>query len=190
MLANGQEVVRILGVGRAVHNIRYCPYHNYAGNFPMIQISRRAALIGAAGLVSSLAAIAALPARAAKSPVLVEDGHAIGGVDTVAYFAGNGPVKGKSDFSHDWKGARWLFASAENRDKFAADPMQYAPKYGGYCAFAVAKGKLKSIDPEAWSLIDGNLYLNYSLGVRKKWRKDTAGYIAQANENWPGILTS
>ncbi|MEM9682103.1 MAG: YHS domain-containing (seleno)protein [Pseudomonadota bacterium] len=156
----------------------------------MIQISRRAALIGTAGLVSSLTALSALPARAAKSAVFVTDGQAIRGVDTVAYFAGNGPVNGKSDFSHSWQGAQWLFASAENRDKFAADPERYAPKYGGYCAYAVAKGALKSIEPEAWTLIDDKLYLNFSLGVRERWLKDTAGYIAEANANWPGILTS
>ncbi|MCG8542572.1 MAG: YHS domain-containing protein [Alphaproteobacteria bacterium] len=156
----------------------------------MIHLTRRSALIGTAGLVSGLASFAIMPAQAASSPVYSSGGSAIRGVDPVAYFAGNGPVEGKSDFSHEWKGARWLFASAENRDKFAADPMRYAPQYGGYCAFAVAKGKLKSIVPEAWSLVDGKLYLNYSLRVRDKWRKDTADYIAEADANWPGVLSS
>lgn len=156
----------------------------------MIQITRRSALIGTAGLVSGLATFAALPAHAASDPVFSSGGDAIRGVDPVAYFAGNGPVKGKTDFSHEWKGARWLFASAENRDKFAAEPMRYAPQYGGYCAFAIAKGKTKSIVPEAWSIIDDKLYLNYSLRVRDKWRKDTAGYIKQADANWPGVLSS
>lgn len=155
----------------------------------MIQISRRSALIGTVGLVSGLATFAALPARAGSAPVFSDGGNAIRGVDTVAYFAGNGPVKGKSEFSHEFKGAKWLFASAENRDKFTANPMRYAPQYGGYCAFAIAKGKTKSIDPEAWTIIDDKLYLNYSLGVRKKWLKDTAGYIKQADANWPGVLS-
>lgn len=156
----------------------------------MTQISRRSALIGTAGLVSGLATFAALPAQAGSAPVYSDGGTAIRGVDTVAYFAGNGPVEGKADFSHEWKDAKWLFASAENRDKFAADPMRYAPQYGGYCAFAIAKGKTKSIVPEAWTIIDDKLYLNYSLRVRDKWREDTAGWIKRADENWPGVLSS
>ena len=156
----------------------------------MTQITRRSALIGTVGLVSGLATFAALPARAGSAPVFSADGLAIRGADTVAYFAGKGPVDGKSVFSHEWKGAKWLFASAENRDKFAANPMRYAPQYGGYCAFAIAKGKTKSIVPEAWTIIDDKLYLNYSLGVRKRWLKDTAGYINQADANWPGVLSS
>ena len=155
----------------------------------MIQVSRRTALIGAAGLVSGLVAVSALPARAGKSPVFKNfRGRAIRGVDPVAYFAGKGPVDGDSDFSHEWKGARWLFASAENRDKFAADPERYAPQYGGYCAWAVSQGYTASIDPEAWSLVDGKLYLNYSLSVRETWNQDIPGNIAKANANWPGVL--
>ena len=30
----------------------------------------------------------------------------------------------------------WLFATAENRDRFQAEPERYAPQYGGYCAYA------------------------------------------------------
>jgi hypothetical protein len=41
-------------------------------------------------------------------------------------------VKGKSEFSFKWNDAKWLFASAGNRDLFTADPERYAPQYGGY----------------------------------------------------------
>jgi YHS domain-containing protein len=59
-------------------------------------------------------------------------GVAIKGYDTVAYHTENRAVKGKSQFSHKWNDAKWYFASAENRDLFAADPERYAPQYGGY----------------------------------------------------------
>jgi hypothetical protein len=84
-------------------------------------------------------------------------------------------------------GATWRFASAEHRDMFAASPEQYAPRYGGYCSYAVSQGHTASIDPEAWKIVDGKLYLNYSKGVQKMWEKDQAGYIGKADANWPGL---
>jgi YHS domain-containing protein len=97
-------------------------------------------------------------------------------------------VKGSSQFKHEWKGATWRFASAANRDAFAAAPEKFAPQYGGYCAYGVANGYTVSTVPEAWTVVDGKLYLNYSLGVQADWRKDPSGYIRKANANWPKAL--
>lgn len=109
------------------------------------------------------------------------------GYDVVAYFTEGKPIEGKSEFRFDWKGAKWRFASAANRDKFAGSPEKYAPQYGGYCAYAVSQGYTASIDPEAWSVVDNKLYLNYSKGVRSTWEKDIPGYIKSADKNWPSI---
>ena len=68
-------------------------------------------------------------------------------------------------------GATWRFAWPENRDAFAADPESYAPQYGGWCAWAVAHGYTAKIDPEAWSIVDGRLYLNYSKAVQLQWAR-------------------
>ena len=59
-------------------------------------------------------------------------GTAIKGYDTVAYHTEGNAVKGKSKYSYEWNDAKWHFASAENRDLFAANPEKYAPQYGGY----------------------------------------------------------
>ncbi|WP_348674682.1 YHS domain-containing (seleno)protein [uncultured Abyssibacter sp.] len=112
---------------------------------------------------------------------------AIKGYDPVAYFTDGKPVEGKEAFETQWEGATWRFASAEHRDLFAANPEQYAPQYGGHCAFAVAKGNLVKIDPEAWTIVDGKLYLNYSLSVRDQWLADRDGFIEQADRQWPQI---
>lgn len=114
-------------------------------------------------------------------------GVALKGYDAVAYFQQNQPVKGSSQFSFKWMDATWLFSSAANRDQFAADPPRYAPQYGGYCSYAVSQGHTAPIDPDAWRIIDGKLYLNYSKGVQKTWEKDTTGYIQKADQNWPGL---
>ncbi len=115
-------------------------------------------------------------------------GGAIRGYDPVAYHTEGKPVAGKRAHRVEWKGATWSFASAENKALFEADPEKYAPRYGGYCAWAVSNGYTASVDPDAWSVVDGKLYLNYSLGVRTQWSQDTPGNIAKGDVNWPKLL--
>jgi len=112
---------------------------------------------------------------------------AIEGVDSVAYFSQKKPVEGSRKFSVDWDGATWRFVSAQNRDLFKANPKKYAPQFGGCCAFAVSRGYTAGIDPEAWSIVDGKLYLNYSLSVRDQWSEDVPGNIKLGKKNWPGL---
>lgn len=115
-------------------------------------------------------------------------GLAVAGYDPVAYFTDGKAVEGSSDFTAEWKGATWRFASAAHRDQFKADPEKYAPQYGGYCAWAVSQGYTADIDPEAWKIQDGRLYLNYSLDVQKKWAADIPGNVAKGDANWPKLL--
>lgn len=91
------------------------------------------------------------------------DGVAIKGYDPVAYFTAGQAVKGSEDFAYEWLGVKWLFASAENQQRFAADPMSYAPQYGGYCSTVhlVAPGKA-DINPTAWRIVDKQLYIFYA----------------------------
>jgi len=116
------------------------------------------------------------------------EGLAISGYDAVAYFTESMPVEGNAEFSLEHEGAMWQFASMENLEMFKADPASYAPQYGGYCAYAIAKGKTKSIDPAAWKIIDNKLYLNHTMDVQKKWLKDTDAGIAEADSMWPSVL--
>ena len=77
---------------------------------------------------------------------------------------------------------------AANREQFAKDPARYAPEFGGYCAYAVSRGYTANIDPNAWRIVDGRLYLNYSKRVQKLWEEDVPGNIAKGRQNWPGVL--
>ncbi len=113
---------------------------------------------------------------------------AVHGYDPVAYFTDGKPAAGKADFEFEWKGAKWRFATAEHRDAFKAAPEKYAPQYGGYCAYAVSQGRVADIDPKAWSIVGGKLYLNYDSDIQKKWQADIPGYITKADKNWPGVL--
>ena len=133
----------------------------------------------------------AAPAQDAQHPVNTlgapAENVAIRGYDPVAYFRDGGPRQGKPEFAAQHDGATWWFASAEDKALFEADPEKYMPAFGGFCAYGTSRGYLVKIEPEAWSIVDGRLYLNYDLSVRDTWLKDPKGYIAKADANWPHL---
>lgn len=112
---------------------------------------------------------------------------AVGGYDPVAYFTDAKPVKGKKTFSTEYKGADWYFSSNENKDLFIANPEKYAPQYGGYCAWAIAKNSFAKGDPKQWSIVDDKLYLNYNADIKNQWSKDKSALIAKGDTNWPTL---
>ncbi len=135
----------------------------------------------------ALLALAPAAARAEPTRTFLERGVAIRGYDPVAYFTEGRPVRGSAAFSHRWHGAAWHFASAAHRDAFAADPMRYAPAYGGFCAFAVSEGYTAPIDPQAWRIVDGRLFLNYDRSVQQRWEADMTARITRGDANWPAV---
>ena len=147
--------------------------------------SRRHFLYGSAAL--TLVA-SGTPAFAAKSQFFTSWGVAIRGADPVAYFTENRAVEGSKKYQSTYKGAEFRFASAENKALFDKDPEAYAPQYGGYCAWAISHGYTASIVPEAFTIVDGKLYLNYSLSVRRQWEADQSNRIKLADQNWPSVL--
>lgn len=112
---------------------------------------------------------------------------AIKGYDPVAYFTQGKPVKGTKEFTTKWMQAAWMFASADHQKLFDANPEQYAPQFGGYCAWAVSQNATAGIDPAAWKIVDGKLYLNYSRKIQKKWEENRETLIQDANRYWPGL---
>ena len=109
---------------------------------------------------------------------------AIKGYDTVAYFADNGAVKGNPQYEFVWNGAKWLFSSKDNLEKFKSNPEQYAPQFGGYCSWAVSHGYTADGDPEAWKVVDGKLYLNYNQKVKEKWEAEQPKLSEDGKKNW------
>lgn len=127
-------------------------------------------------------------AALAAPGVFADGGAAIGGYDPVAYFTQGRPVKGQKGLSTSWNGAEWRFATADSKAAFEANPEAYAPQFGGYCAWAVSQGYTAPTDPDAWKIVDGKLYLNYSRRVQRRWEKDIPGNIRAGEANWPGVL--
>jgi enamine deaminase RidA (YjgF/YER057c/UK114 family) len=111
----------------------------------------------------------------------------ISGYDPVAYFTDGRPVQGKAEFEYVWRNLRWRFASGEHRDLFVKDPQRYAPQYDGYCAMgaaAEAGAHKDTVDPEAWAIVDGKLYLVHTRYWLEKWREKAEEYIKQADKDW------
>jgi YHS domain-containing protein len=115
------------------------------------------------------------------------DGIAVQGIDVVNYFVANEPALGVKRYSADFEGYTYYFTSQENLDLFVEDPERYIPAYGGYCAYAVAKGSTASVDPEQWVIHNGTLYLNFNAGTQRSFLGDLEGFIQQADQNWPQI---
>ena len=123
----------------------------------------------------------------AIEPVHNDSGLAISGYDPVAYFTEQRAVWGNSKYSHQWQGVTWQFDSNANKELFISAPMKYAPQYGGYCAYAAAKGSIAPGDPNAWTITDNKLYLNYSPAIKQRWSENIQGYTARANKKWPRL---
>ena len=126
-------------------------------------------------------------AFAQQSPVFAPDNQAIRGFDPVAYFSENKPVKGKSDLTYTWQDVAWSFATQANLDAFKANPGKYAPQYGGYCAYGLSEGHKAPTDPDAFTIVDDKLYLNYNPKVKTMWSKDRDARIKTADTNWPKL---
>jgi len=145
----------------------------------MSTLTRTAAAVLLAVTLSSTAAWA--------GTVNQTDGVAIKGYDPVAYFTDNKPVKGSAAHSFVYEGVTYRFATAAHEKLFAKDPTKYVPEFGGFCAYGTAGGHKADIDPAAFTIVDGKLYLNYSQDVLGRWRKDEPGYIQKAEQNWPAV---
>jgi YHS domain-containing protein len=140
-------------------------------------------LAAAALLVASATAHAGSPINKTTFGDLAVDGY-----DVVAYQTDHKAVPGQREFQTAWQGATWRFASTEHLKTFTADPQRYAPQYGGYCAYAVAaKNDKVDIDPQAFTVVDGKLYLNYSKKIQTMWEADRAHYIETGDRNWPTL---
>jgi len=117
---------------------------------------------------------------------------AISGYDPTAYFTDGKPVPGLTEFEYVWHDARWRFSSASHRDLFVGDPNRYAPQYDGYCAGGVADAAVfgphkDTVDPEAWAIVDGKLYLTHTRYSLERWRPNMPENIKRGDANWPAV---
>lgn len=142
-------------------------------------------------LTSLVLGLGLMQGQTAKKPVAVvaKDGSgvAIRGYDPVAYFEMGKAMVGKPEHEAEYRGAKFRFVSASHKQSFEANPEKFAPQYGGYCAWAVGHNYTAPVDPEAWKIVDGKLYLNYNKDVQRMWSSKQAKWITEGDKNWPGL---
>ena len=114
-------------------------------------------------------------------------GLALHGYDPVAFFTESKPVQGSSSFAAVHNGATYRFSSQANLDVFKANPSQYEPGFGGFCAYGISLGAKFDGDPRFWSIVDNKLYVNLDQGIADAFNKDVPGALAKANANWPTL---
>ncbi len=147
----------------------------------MVHINKRVVIFFAAAALTLLFAgqwVSAQESASEKPPAL--RGH-----DPVAYFKEGKPREGNRTWQATHEGETYLFSSQANRDAFVAEPSRYAPQYAGYCAYGATRGYKAAVDPSAFKIVDGKLYLNYSAKVQGLWEKDIPGFVKMADEKWP-----
>jgi hypothetical protein len=134
-------------------------------------------------------ALALYPGRA-PARLNQRAGVAAHGFDVVSYFTEGRARRGSARIRQMFGGLEWHFASEAHRDRFTGAPESFAPRFGGFCAYGVSEGYLVDVDPEAWDIVEGRLYLNFSLAVRRRWRQDIPGRILRAEANWPRLAAA
>ncbi len=146
--------------------------------------------LGNIAALSVIAVLSAGPALAVDEH-FVGDAAVVGGYDVVAYHTVGAPTLGSADFSAEYQGETWHFASAENLEMFQSDPAKYAPAYGGWCAAGASKGKKVPTLPELFAVVDGQLYLNSSPAAHNKlFLGDTENVIRKGERNWKTIFAT
>lgn len=138
-----------------------------------------------------LASLLPLSSALALDEHYIKDGAVVGGYDVVAYHTVGAPTPGSKQFTAEYQGAVWQFASAANRDLFVANPAKYAPAYGGWCSAGASKGKKVVTRPELWKIVDGQLYLNSTEAAHKNlFLADTTNVIRKGESNWKSIFAT
>lgn len=154
-----------------------------------VNTSSRLALLRAVLLLAAVGGLGFRPI--AMSEVEAEDNVAIGGYDAVAYFTRGEPTRGRAILRVEWQGALWYFANRRHQRLFEANPDQYAPAYGGFCAFCIADSETAPTngDPEVFLIHEDRLYLLQSEAVKREWMQDLEGHTARARAVYAGLVT-
>jgi hypothetical protein len=140
-------------------------------------------------LVVLLSALAAAPGRAESSKVYAPGGVALSGYDPVTYFTEGRPRRGSPNHALMWHGATWYFSSPDTLTRFEMNPQAYAPQFGGYCAYAVAEGRVMSSAPDAFFIHEGKLYLLHNAGMVRDLAGKVPDIVARAQAHWPAALS-
>jgi len=119
-----------------------------------------------------------------KSKKIHKNNVILKGYDPVAYFKQGKAVMGSPFITSTYKGATYLFASREDKADFDKSPAEFEPQYGGYCAYSMSKGERHDIDPKAFHIYKGKLYVCGTPEQMKKFSASIEKDMSKADQNW------
>ena len=106
------------------------------------------------------------------------------------------PTKGLSNFSVKWNSYEWHFLSKENQLKFEQNPVLYAPKAGGFCAFS-----LTGDDPngagfwcactnaeDGYAFVDNSLFFFLYSGAKESFLRNISRSLEGVSNHWSVLL--
>ena len=128
-----------------------------------------------------------------KNANVESDQLAVQGYDLISYFKENKPKKGDSLWKSSHNGLIYYFSSEANKLMFDENPGEYLPQFGGWCAYAMGqKNKKVEINPEAYSIENGKLYLfyrSYFNDTLEKWNENNDNLRIAAESNWSKTIS-
>jgi YHS domain-containing protein len=134
-------------------------------------------------LVIVLALGVAVAEKTAETP-------ALGGHCPVAYVEMGKAVKGDTDISLDYEGKHYVFANADAKKMFKAEPAKYHVAYDGFCATAMSMGKQFESDPSLFTVDGGVTYLFSSARAKKMFDASPARVIKEADAQWETLASN
>jgi YHS domain-containing protein len=160
---------------------------------PSLRVARRAAIgvaaaavviatVGCAPMVTQSPSGSLRPSNVKSLPAgdrVMLDGH-----DVVAYFTEGRHRPGSAEHRSVRDGVTFLFATADHKAKFDANPAAYIPQYHGYCANGIVYGIPWGGDADSWRVIDGKLYIFGGRVSRESFLLDPKASIALADKYW------
>lgn len=127
----------------------------------------------------------------------------MGGLDFVAYIrkslspsSGTIDVMGNPQFATMYNGYKFLFRSEDNMQTFVLNPKAYIPKYGGFCAWAVAGEVDVTVHPwssdclgppgnhSIWSFVSDKLYFFRFEDAKTNFMSNVEQFVNAGDARW------
>jgi len=120
--------------------------------------------------------------------------------DIPSYKEGGQGQQGSSEFAYNFQGYQFWFISQNNRERFMNDPWKYAPAWGGFCSWGIARElapewpwKIDFLGPPAspwtgWSIVDGVLIFNIWESYTDLFMQDGEANMKLAAQRWKDLF--
>lgn len=106
------------------------------------------------------------------------------GYDVVGYFTLGQAQPGLPSHRLEADGVVYLFANAENLERFRSAPAQYQVAYHGFDAMRMVFAIPDAADPAVWLQCEGRVFFFADAASKAAFELDPGGHIALADGYW------